>query len=293
MNVAKKTRPRILGLGVSIVAGFVMASGAAAWTVQPEPKTTEPAKPAAALPKGEEILDRFVKETGGKEAYESIKSVVLTGQMTLMMNMKGELKVYVKDPGKLFSKVTIENLGEMKSGSDGETVWSENPFEGPKILEGVEKEMTMESSHIGEEANWRERFKDVKCVGEEAIDGKPAYKVEMTTKDGQKRTSFYDKENGLLVKQSMVVSLPQGEIPTEILVSDYKKVGNLLFPHKSKTTVMTQEMTTVFEKIELNADVPDSTFELPAEIKELRDKKAKKAEEPKAPAPAPKGPEKK
>ncbi len=293
MNVAKKTRSSILGLGVSIVTGLFMATGAMAWTVQPEPKTPEPAKPAADLPKGEEILDRFVKETGGKEAYASVKSIVLTGQMTLAMNMKGELKVYVKDPGKLFSKVTIVNLGEMKSGSDGETVWSDNPFEGPKILEGVEKEMTLESSRIGEEADWRERFTEVTCMGEEAVSGSPAYKVEMKTKDGQKRTSFYDKESGLLVKQMMVVSLPQGEIPTEILVSDYKKVGDLLFPHKSKTLVMSQEMVTVFEKIELNVDVPDSTFELPAEIKELKEMKAKKAEESKGADPAPKAPEKK
>jgi hypothetical protein len=300
MNAARKTRSRFLGLGVSIVTGIAMVSVGSAWAVQPEPKKPEAVKPAAdtptaPLPKGEEIMDRFVKETGGKEAYEAIKSVVLTGQIT-MSGIKGEMKIYVKDPGKLFSQVTLPKIGDMKSGSDGETVWTDHPLQGPMIVEGAAKEMTLESSRIGEEANWSERFTDVLCVGEEAIKGNPAYKVEMKAKDGQKRTSFYDKASGLLVKQVMVVSLPQGEFLTEVEISDYRKVGDLLFPHKTNTKAMMQEMVTVYEKIDLNADVPDSIFELPAEVKELKEKKAmkaKKAAESKGAEPAPKAPEKK
>jgi hypothetical protein len=307
MSVPKRGR-----LFATVLAGVVMSSGVAAWSGQPEPKKPEtpatpkpadkhPAEAEAALPKGEDVLDRFVKETGGKEAYDNIKSLVLTGELGLGMGMTGKMKMYVQRPGKLLSQITIPQIGEIKSGSDGETVWSDSPMEGPKILEGPQRELTLDSVHISDEANWRERYTEAKCVGIEDVKGKPAYKVELTSKSGTKRTGFYDKESGLLVKQTMVIKLEQGEIPTESYISDYKKVGDLLFPHKTTTTMMTQEMKTTFDTIEVNPDLPASTFELPADIKELKEAKEKKAKEPKpepkpvdpAPSTTPKPPQKK
>jgi hypothetical protein len=279
MNRDGKARLRILGLGMGLFAGCLVAP-ALAQDTKPAPAApaTQPAAETAPLPKAEEILDRFVKESGGEEAYKKVKSIVLNGQLLLPMDMKGSMKIYVVRPAKMLSEVEIPNMGVMRSGSDGETVWSDNPMQGPRLLEGQEKEMTLEGSRISDEANWRERYTKVETKALADVKGKPAYKVEMTSKTGQTRFAFYDKESGLLVKQMLTMKSEMGDMEMEIFVTDYKKVGDILMPHKSTTAVMGQEMSTVFEKIEVNVDVPEEKFALPAEVKELKAQKDKKPE---------------
>lgn len=277
MNCALSARLRKFGVGIGVCAAVACSSFAAAQ--QDQPKPTEKVTETEPLPKAEEILDRYVKETGGKEAYEQIKSMVITGEITLAMNMKGKMTVHLVRPGKLSSKVELAGIGEIRSGSDGETVWAMDPMQGPRILEGEEREMTLESAQISEEANWRERYKKFEVVGVENVKGKPAYKVELTDKHDAARTAFYDKESGLLVKQSRVTKTMQGEIPMDVFVSDYKKVGDLLVPHTTTMSAMGQEMKTTYDKIEFNVDIPAEKFELPKEVKELKDAKDKKEAE--------------
>lgn len=302
MNRDGKALRRVMGLGIGLlVASLASPSLAqdkkpATPPATPAPTAPAPAKPAAPpgqpaastedLPKGEEVMDRFVKETGGVDAYKKVKSIVLSGQLILPMDMKGSMKVFVVRPAKMLSEVEIPNMGLMRSGSDGETVWSDNPMQGPRLLEGEEKEMTLEGSRISDEANWRDRYTKVETKALADVKGKPAYKVELTDKAGKKRFAFYDKESGLLVKQMMSVQSQMGDMEMEIFVSDYKKVGDILMPHKSTTTVMGNEMSTIFDKIEVNVDVPEDKFALPAEVKELKAEKDKKPA-PKSDAPAP------
>ena len=290
MAFQKRARVKVLGLGVGMFVGLSFTGVASAQEQKAPP--AEKAAETAPLPKGAEILDRFVKETGGKEAYEKIKSIVLTGQFIMPMDMKGPTKIYVVRPNKMLQTVEVPGFGEVQSGSDGETVWSDNPMQGPKILEGEEREMTLDAARISEEANWRDRYPSAETKGVEDVKGKPAFKVELTTKSGQKRLAFYDKETGLLVKQQMTMKSDAGEMAMDILVSDYKKVGDVMLPHKSTMSVMGQEMSTVFDKIEINAEVPDSKFDLPDAVKELKAAKEKKAATPAAPSTTP-APEKK
>lgn len=274
MNGVLTARWRRFGVGVGVFAAAVCTSLAMAQEEQPKPseKTTE----TEPLPKAEDVLDRFVKETGGKEAYEQIKSMVITGELTLAMNMKGKMTVHVVRPNKLASSVDLTGIGEIRTGSDGETVWALDPMQGPRILEGEERETTLEATQISEDANWRERYKKFEVTGVETVKGKPAFKVELTDKHDLTRTAFYDKESGLLVKQQRTTKTPQGEIPMEIFISDYKKVGDLLLPHTTTMSAMGQEMKTTYEKIELNVEVPAEKFELPKEVKELKELKEEK-----------------
>src|SRR5262245_57539130 len=149
MKFSKMARSKAFGLGMSMLAALVVASGAYAQNDKPPatppatPAPVGPAKqptppatpatpdkkaeqPAEPLPKAEEVLDRFVKETGGKEAYAAIKSMVKTGKINMMMQIEGPMKEYVVRPNKLYSEITLGQFGEMKSGSDGETVWQDS-----------------------------------------------------------------------------------------------------------------------------------------------------------------------
>lgn len=289
MELRLNMRGNLLG----VVAGLLVAAGSVSAQNTPAKPVEKPAAPAAEaaadLMSGEEVMERYLKVTGGREAYEAVKSVTLTGTLEMGMGMTGKMKVYVLSSGKMRSDMTIEGVGEITSGTDGETVWSDNPMQGPRILEGSERDMTLQSSRIADEANWRERYKKVETVGVEMVNSKPAYKVEITPKEGSKRVAYYDKESGLLVKQTMKMESQMGEMPVEVFISDYKTVGGVMFPFKTRTLVMTQEMVATFDSVEVNTEIPAEKFELPDDIKELKAKKdekaKKKAEKDAAPAP--------
>jgi outer membrane lipoprotein-sorting protein len=55
-------------------------------------------------------------------------------------------------------------------------------------------------------------------------------------------------------------------------LSDYRKEGDILMPHKLKESVAGQEITITFESITFNADIPAETFAVPDEIKALQKK---------------------
>src|SRR5205809_48530 len=79
-------------------------------------------------------------------------------------------------------------------------------------------------------------------TGVEQVDGKDCYKVQLTPKEGMAMTRFYDKQSNLLVKMVMTVKNPMGEFPVESKVSDYRKEGDILMPHKVSQSAAGQEI---------------------------------------------------
>lgn len=228
---------------------------------------------AADLPTGESIFSKSIEKSGGAAAYAKIKNSVLTGSLSMpAQNMSGSLKIY-SEGEKNYTVVDLPGVGKVEDGSDGDTAWEINALQGPRIKEGAEKVALRNANSISMIKDWRDRFKELKTLGAEDVDGKPNYKVEVTPKEGKPMTIFFDQESGLITKLSMVVSTPVGEIPAETTLSDYKSVSGVMTPMTMTQKVMTANIVTHFDHVEYNAEIPKDRFELPATIKALKDKK--------------------
>jgi outer membrane lipoprotein-sorting protein len=232
----------------------------------------------AAEPTGEEVLDRYIEATGGKEAYEKVKSRVVSGKMSIpAQGVSGDIQIFQKAPNFTYMTISIPQLGgKIERGFDGEVGWEKNPMTGTRIVEGEEKQQLIRESTINSEINWRDNYTKVENLGTEQVDGKKTYKVKMTSKNGNEETRYYDADSGLLLKSEMTVKNAQGEFPIVATPSDWREVDGIKMPFKS-----TQSLTSVgleqilqLEKIENNTDIPDDKFELPADVKELAKKNA-------------------
>jgi hypothetical protein len=230
---------------------------------------------ADGLPKGEDILDKYVAATGGKEAYEKIKNRVLTGTMEISGQLKGKITIYQAAPNKMLTIAELGGIGKIEDGTDGKTVWERNPVTGPRVKTGEEKANALRDATLDGEVQWRKLYKKVACVAEEKIDGKPCYKLELTTPEGKVRTAYYDKQSNLLVKIITTEKSPMGDITVEATQSDYKKVDGLLIPHKLNQKAAGQDIVIVIEKVEQNVKLPDNRFDLPDDIKKLAEKEKK------------------
>lgn len=228
---------------------------------------------AADLPSGEELLKRSIEKSGGAEALKKIKSTFMTGTMNLpAQNISGALKVYSAGE-RNYTVVDLPGIGKVEEGSDGETAWEISILQGARIKEGAEKTAMRNASSVAMLSQFEERFSSLKTLGMEDVEGKPAYKVEATPKEGKPMTLFFDKESMMIVKISLIAPSPMGEIPAETLVSDYKMVDGVMTPFTMTQKVMTASIITHFDSVKYNSELPKDIFALPAQIKAIVDKK--------------------
>jgi len=228
---------------------------------------------AADLPKGETLLDKYIEATGGKAAYARIHSDMTTGTMEFKaMGLKGKITTYAAEPDKKYSEVVLDGIGKMQEGSNGEVAWSLSAMQGPRVKDGDEKAETLLQAKFNSDLNWRDLYKTAETVGLETVEGKECYKVVLTPKAGNPSTRWYDKETNLLVKMSMTSKSAMGDIQADTAVSDYRKEGDVLAPHKMIVKAGPMELVATVDSVQHNPEIAKDRFEIPGEVKALLQK---------------------
>jgi len=223
-----------------------------------------------ALPKAEEILDRYVAVTGGREAYQKRRTEVRTAKMELAgRDVAFTVTTYRAVPGKAYTVTEIPGVGKVEEGTDGEVPWGLSAARGPVLKEGFERDMALYGATLDVDLRWREFFTSVETGGLEDIDGRPGYKLLLRWGEGNELTRFYDRETGLVTKGLARIKLPQGQFTMETSFQDYRTAGGILQPHKTTTKLPGQEMVGTLQGVEANVEIPPSRFELPEPIKAL------------------------
>jgi len=233
-------------------------------TPQAESKTN-----AVALPAPQEVLARFVKEIGGKAAFEKLNSQHIKGKFEMAgQGITGDLEVFAKRPDKLVIKINLPGLGEMLQGFDGTVGWSVDPVTGPMVLEGKVLEQLREQAQFDAVLHNSADFKSMATIGLTPFEGRDCYKLKLVRATGQEVTEYYDSKTGLLAGSTEIQETPLGPVNATGIVSDYKKFGDTLFATKLTEKMGPLAQVMIFNSIEFN-HVEDSAFALPDQIKTL------------------------
>ena len=231
---------------------------------------------ADVLPSAESILDRYIQVTGGKQAYESRKSEIFHGTLDYAgLGVKGTIIRYAAEPDRYYASLDIEGLGKVEMGLNGSIAWENSALLGPRIKSGVERAEAVREASLNAAVNWRRIYPKVETTGTEMIDGEECYKVVMTPEEGRPMVGYYQKKSGLQVKLTTVSSTQMGDIPVELIASDYKNFGGILEPAKVTQKAGPQEFTVILQSVEVNPAIPPERFALPAEVRALVDKGGK------------------
>jgi zinc protease len=229
----------------------------------------------AEMPSAEKVLERFVEVSGGQDAFAKVKTVSMTGTMEIKaQNMKAAMKMYRADGGKSYTVFELPGLGKQEDGSDGRTSWDKTVL-GPRIKSGTEKFLaSCAKSAIGTEyapsaADMASCYDKITVTGIEDLDGKPAFKLLLTPKQGKPQEQWFDKESGLLKKLRITMPSPMGELPMNVLFEEYKAIDGILTPVRMTNQMGPLSMTLSFEEILYNPKLPEQIFALPADIQAL------------------------
>jgi outer membrane lipoprotein-sorting protein len=207
----------------------------------------------------DEIINQYIRARGGKEKLNSIQSVYFEGTRQMMGN---EVQVKVtKVDGKL-NRVDFEF-----GGNSGYTIitprqgWTYIPMRSDKpneIPEARLKAMQDQLDIAGPLVNYAAKGYKAELKGKDTVNGKEAYKIQLTDAAGKDNTYYIDTETNLLIQFRKT-----GEDAKEIITnfSDYKEVDGVMFPQ----TIVTEGAgmgagSMTFDKIEVNVPVDESLY---------------------------------
>ncbi len=224
------------------------------------------------LPSAETILDRYIEVTGGKAAYQRLRSVVSEGTFWIVGTpMKGKYTAYEAEPNRTRTLYEFENGERNEQGTVGDIVWEKSTRDGARLATGEERILSLRESTFNSMLKWRSLYNTAKCSGTEAVGDKSSYAVVLSPPMGKPLTQYFDVESGLLVKSFILLDSPAGEIRSENLYQDYRKESaGVSFPHKLIHRIVNeQEMVVLLDSVRCNVDIVGYPFDPPPEVKAL------------------------
>jgi hypothetical protein len=228
---------------------------------------------AADLPSGEALMQKATEATGSKEALAKAKSIVMSGTVSIEgRNISGPVTVW-QEEGKSYTSIDFPGIGKVEEGFDGTVAWEMNALQGARVKTGSERAAAIRSGKMNMLASWQEDYKSVQTIGEADVNGKPAWKVELTPNEGKPEVFYMDKATGLPVRIAQTVISPLGEVQVEMNLTDYREIDGIKTPFTMVQNAVGQVMVMKFSKISYSTPIPADRFELPAAVKALVAKK--------------------
>ncbi len=230
-------------------------------------------RPAAerALPTGEQVLDRYVEATGGREKYLALNTLVSRYHLTFR---RGESTCveYMAAPDQYFSVSRRSDGVRYAEGVHDGIVWEIWSGRKARIVSEELGNIRLREYRLNAEVNWRDLFKEARCVGVVTFEGADCYKVVLTPREGADEIRYYDVATGLLKGRDMPATNPDSSHKYRREVqSDYRDCGGILRPGLVLLGDPGRAPAVVIRLLDCqnNADISAGTFELPAAIKAL------------------------
>lgn len=203
-------------------------------------------------PQADQIMERYIKAVGGREALERLKNRVSVGTCTYpFQGLSGKVVIYEEAPDKSSLQIEIPNLGTTKEVFDGKRGWAQNSlmgfyeFKGP-VLSALRREFNFYKT-----TKYRELYSEMIYKG--AFDSSQGRVdvLEMVAPDGSLDELHFNSQTGLLVYGG-------GE-----MFSDYRQVGEVKIPFLRTLLAGGMEIKIQLEQVSHNVTINDDAFAEP------------------------------
>ncbi|MBN8820875.1 MULTISPECIES: outer membrane lipoprotein-sorting protein [unclassified Spirosoma] len=212
----------------------------------------------------DELVDKHVAALGGLDKLSNVKTLYIERSMAINgMEIPSKSTIVV---GKSMRTETSVMGNSMIQVVDGTTGWMVRPamMGGTGDPEDMPADQLKSSKGqldpFGALVNYKTKGNQVELVGKEKVDGKDAYHLKVTTKEGQTVDEFLDANTYLVSKVKMAMNGQNAEIA----FSDYKDKDGIKFANTMEMASPQGALTFTTEKITVNGPVDESIFKKPA-----------------------------
>jgi hypothetical protein len=227
-----------------------------------------PLAQAADLPDARTLIDAHIAAAGGREALLRAAQGTSKVQMEIVENgMKLDMTMYARDADRA-TVMTIPGAGDFRSGYVGGIAWGMDPMNGPRLLQGKERDQAVEQSDSRYSFYDASVIASAKTVGLSESEGRPCYRVEIKWTNGRDSAACFGTADGLMLSNESTVVTAMGEIKQVSHISEYRDFGGAKVSAKAKSKAA--GMTQIISLISYDPALPSAeVFALPPAIEAL------------------------
>src|SRR5262245_20908960 len=237
---------------VAAVAAAVLALGA------------EPANPTA-----DELVKKNIEARGGLEKLHGIKSLRMTGTMSLGNEAAAPTVLEFERPSKVRWEFTVDRQTAIQA-YDGKTAWVILPFSGdnePHEMSAEDRKgIALQADIDGPLVDAEKKGNKITLVGREKPDGRDAWKLKIIAKGGDERFIFLDAKTYLQFLTVADRTVDGRKVEIQNRIGEYREEGGVVLPHLFEASAegVSQKQILRFDQIEVNVDIDDARFAMPA-----------------------------
>jgi len=216
----------------------------------------------------DELVAKNIAAKGGADKLNAVHTRRVSGTVSFPSGFSLGFAQVNKRPDKVREEYLLQGMTIIQA-FDGKTAWQIDPTQGKRTPEtmgeddqrGLEDDAEFDGPLVG----YKERGATAELLGKEDVDGSPAYKIKIAEKNGDEKTVYLDEDYFLEIKVDLTRRIRGGERQFELTLGDYKDEGGIMMAHAAefKPKNAQQGQKIIYEKVEMNPDVPDSSFTMP------------------------------
>ncbi|HXB23620.1 MAG TPA: hypothetical protein VNV25_02720 [Gemmatimonadaceae bacterium] len=212
------------------------------------------------LPTVQQVLDRYVAATGGRDALLRHKSMT--------MHMKEgdvELVLYMKDT-RAAQKILFPDGKTMRGGYDGKVAWSIDTTGKVHVPQGDVIKTIARDADMYYHLHVMNYFRSMAVVDVKPFNGRPCYHLKGVNNWGKVNEQFYDTASGLLLGYAFNTAWRGGNGDATATFEDYTNYGGVLM---AATTTSRDGNDVSVDRIASVTydDVDDAVFALPEAVR--------------------------
>jgi hypothetical protein len=213
----------------------------------------------------DEIINKHIEATGGKEKLAAINSVKMENVMHVMDNDAPNKVIIVNGKGyRNESDFNGQKLVQVYTDKGG---WAINPFGGgdePQAMPEDQYKAGVGQLYVVPLLNYTARGEKVELVGQEKVGAVNAYKLKVTDKGNVVTTYFIDPSTYYIVQASRPAQMQGQTLEVTSTYSNYKKSDyGWVIPMTMEINYGGQfSLTANTAKVEINTPVDATVFEM-------------------------------
>jgi photosynthetic reaction center cytochrome c subunit len=216
----------------------------------------------AALPKAEDLLDKYLTAVGGAAALDKITSRVQTGKLLAFGGQIFPADVYSKAPGKRAALMHLQG-GDSVTAFDGQRGWLSVPGRPAHMMSASESDAAQIDADLQFAAHVKKLYPKYTVAEGEKIDGHDTYLVAGRAEGRPPLRLYVDKLTGLLLRLVRYAQSPLGLNPTQIDYADYRDADGVKVPFRWTVARPGNRFTIQVEEMKQNVQVDDAKFAAP------------------------------
>jgi outer membrane lipoprotein-sorting protein len=227
--------------------------------------------PCAALAQtAEEIVTKYLAARGGYDKIKTVRSERVIGTISFGAGVDGLFVVERERPLKMHMEVNLNGSTVIRVYDGKSTGWIYNPFvKDPSVQPMSEADLRNvfdEADFEGPFVDYKQKGNQIEFAGKTEVEGKPAYKIKLTNKNGDVSNFSFDAATYLILKWEGARKVGDKDQPSESFFRDYRQVEGLKYPFliESRSPGTDQSQKLMADKLEVNVPIDAVHFAKPS-----------------------------